>query len=254
MTAEDQTKENDKTKQKNFDLPIDLLAKFESAYEEQKKLKNFKNQDDFAAFLLGIGLDGRRNILGKAEIPTMRKIRNLYENKKCRECGNPIAISQDCYWARDLGIVCIECHDNQAIESLSDATISRKYRTIRELEHANRGLKAENNQLSDKNSEILRKINSYELLENLYKASKEHHNKLPALEASLNNFMRSDPSKPEEQKHILEEVLKAIQQDAATDKKVLDATDELRAFLTHPFLRKKKVLPQTEPRSEEVPA
>ena len=255
MTAEDKLKDkNDKRHQKNWDLPEDVFQKFKMAFEERLKQDKNAKEKDLAAELLRTALDGRRTSNKTREIPpTMKRIQNKYANTRCDDCGNLIPVSVDFWWAPGMSI-CMECHIANSIKGFSDKTLSKRYTLIRELTQTINGLKKAANELSDKNSEMQRKINVYELLQNLYKAATEHHNKLPALEASLKNFMRSDASKPEEQKHILEEVLRAIQQDAASDKTVLDAINELRAFLTHPFLRKKKAVQQTEPGSEEVPA
>jgi hypothetical protein len=230
--------EKEDRKLKGFKLPPGLIEKFEEAC----KGRGIQEQDG-AEEALKQWTDGRRKSDKTEE--TMRQIRNKYEGKKCLKCGEPIPISETCWWARDVGLVCEECHSKIEIESLSDPTIAKKYRLKRELDRAIHALKTEANEISDKNTELSRRINIYEMLDELYKACLTHHGKLPNLEAAMNDFMKSDASKPEEQKLAIEKFLKAIQESAASTKPVLDLTAQIREFLTNPFLKKKK-LPQIE--------
>jgi hypothetical protein len=121
----------------------------------------------------------------------MRKISAKFPSK-CIECGGNIRVSQTCFWARDVGVVCEECHSKAEVEGLSDPTLAKKFLKTRELLRTITALKSEANRLADECITFSQRINLYSLGERHEEIEKKKAEILRLVEDFLRHSLGSN--------------------------------------------------------------
>jgi len=177
-----------KRKMKAFRLPEDLAEKFEKLAKEQNRPEQECGEEAIKCWV-----DGRRKADKTSE--TMRKIQNKYEGKKCLKCGASIPVSATCWWARDVGVVCEDCHSKVEIEGLSDPILAKKYRVKRELTRTISALRKEADGFADQNIKLSQRINLYALAERHEELDKKKVDLLLLLEKYLHEGIGSPEEK-----------------------------------------------------------
>jgi len=179
----------EKRKPKNWALPEGLVVKFEMAFKEQDK---YKFEQDFAAYLLGIGLDGRRKGSKKLEGYVERM---LGEDAPCDDCGRTIHHTTSALVMDGKPPICLSCRDQYELEAMNIPGARKLFEAIRKLKLIYKEQIKENNRLADLNNQL-----------------KDRYTNLPALEKMLKEILEKDAELAAQQQEALKIVAEANRQ------------------------------------------
>jgi hypothetical protein len=141
-----------KSKTMRLELPSELADAIET---EAKRRAISKNDWMFKAFEHSLSCK-------QSKLETMKQINAKYQGK-CLQCGKTIKVSQKAWWARDVGLMCEDCHTENELEGIGDVTLARLYTRKRKLQKTIQGLKKVADELADTVNERAEKVNLYRL-------------------------------------------------------------------------------------------